>query len=158
MIQATCAPRGPRLEELPELLALLEDCALPVADLEARHLPTFLICRDDHRLIATAALEPCGEALLLRSLAVAADYRRRGLAARLLAALEQRVQANDHRQIFLLTTTAQAFFAARGFRLVPRAMVPAAIAATAQFRCLCPASAVCMVKGLDAASAHASEA
>jgi amino-acid N-acetyltransferase len=131
------------------LLALLDQCALPIADLEAKHLPQFLIARDDARLIATAALEPCRDAVLLRSLAVAADHRQRGLAGQLLAALEQQALADGHRQVFLLTTSAQDFFAARGFRPLPRATVPAGIAATAQFQSLCPASAVCMVKELD---------
>lgn len=149
--------RAPRLDEFPDLLALLDDCALPIADLGAKHLPHFLICRDDGRLIATAALELCRDAVLLRSLAVAADYRQRGLAGQLLAALEERALANGHRQIFLLTTSAQDFFAARSFQPLPRANVPAEVAETAQFRSLCPASAVCMVKELDGALAAAPE-
>ncbi|HRI93355.1 arsenic resistance N-acetyltransferase ArsN2 [Accumulibacter sp.] len=149
---------APGLDELPALLALLADCALPVADIEAAHLPGFLICRDEGRLIATAGLQPCGETVLLRSLAVAAHCRQRGLAAQLLAALEQRALADGHRQIFLLTTSAQDFFSARGFRLLPRSAVPPGITATAQFRCLCPVSAACMVKILDGALARESAA
>ncbi|MCB1931142.1 MAG: GNAT family N-acetyltransferase [Candidatus Accumulibacter sp.] len=140
---------APRRDELPDLLALLDDCALPIADLETRHLPAFLVCRDDARLIATAGLESCGGELLLRSLAVAPAYRQRGLAGRLVEALEERARSMPREQVFLLTTSAQNFFASRGFRPLARSAVPAAIAATSQFRSLCPASATCMVKNLE---------
>ena len=149
MAAAPLAISEPRLDEMPALLALLDECALPIADLEARHLPAFLLCRDDARPIAAAGLESCGEALLLRSLAVAPAYRRRGLAARLLEALEERARSLRREQVFLLTTSAQDFFASRGFQPVARSSVPAAIAESAQFRCLCPASATCMVKNLE---------
>ncbi|WP_291993242.1 arsenic resistance N-acetyltransferase ArsN2 [Candidatus Accumulibacter sp. ACC003] len=145
----------PRLDELPALLALLDECALPIADLETQHLPAFLVCRDDAGLIAAAALESCGGELLLRSLAVAPAYRRRGLAARLLEALEERARTMRREQVFLLTTSAQDFFAGHGFRPLARNAVPAAIAETAQFRRLCPASATCMVKNLECAPERA---
>ncbi|WP_313951629.1 arsenic resistance N-acetyltransferase ArsN2, partial [Accumulibacter sp.] len=108
-----------------------------------------LVARDDRRLIAAAGLQPCGDVVLLRSLAVATTHRRHGLGSRLVEALERRASANRQRQIFLLTTTAQDFFAARGFRPLARETVPPAIAGTAEFRHLCPASAVCMVKTVD---------
>ena len=44
----------PAADELPELLALLEACAVPVADLAATHRPGR---RGDRRLIAVAGLE-----------------------------------------------------------------------------------------------------
>jgi amino-acid N-acetyltransferase len=151
MAAAPLALSEPRLDELPDLLALLDVCALPIADLETRHLPAFLVCRDDARLIAAAGLEACGDALLFRSLAVAPAYRRRGLAGRLLEALEERARTMRREQVFLLTTSAQDFFASRGFRPLARSAVPAAIAETAQFSSLCPASATCMVKNLACA-------
>ena len=48
--------------------------------------------------------------------------------------------------LYLLTTTAADFFARRGYEAVPRSAAPAAIAATPQFRDLCPASSVLMRK------------
>ena len=138
----------PLADDLPELLALLEDSGLPCSDLTVTHLPEFLICRDDGRLIAAAGLESRGDAVLLRSLAVAEKYRRHGLAGQLLDALEGRVLARKQRQIFLLTTTAPGFFADRGFLPFPRQFVPPEIAETTEFRSLCPASAICMHKTL----------
>ena len=52
--------------------------------------------------------------------------------------------------LYLLTTTAAQFFARRGYEAVPRSEAPAAIAATAQFSELCPASSTFMRKVLAA--------
>ncbi len=142
-------PRPADTRDLPELVALLAECALPFGDLTETHLREFLVCRDDGRLVATAGLELCDDAVLLRSLAVAATHRGRGLATRLVDTLERRARAKRLCVMFLLTTTAPGFFAARGFRPVERQLVPAAIAATTEFRSLCPASALCMRKRLD---------
>jgi amino-acid N-acetyltransferase len=142
-------PRQAEARDLPELVALLAECALPFGDLTETHLREFLVCRDGGRLVATAGLELCDDAVLLRSLAVAATHRGRGLATRLVDALERRARAKRQRVMFLLTTTVPGFFAARGFRPVERQLVPAAIATTTEFRSLCPASALCMRKRLD---------
>ena len=142
-------PRQADARDLPELVALLAECALPFGDLTETHLREFLVCRDGGRLVATAGLELCDDAVLLRSLAVAATHRGRGLATRLVDTLERRARAKRQRVMFLLTTTVQGFFAARGFRPVERQLVPASIAATTEFRSLCPASALCMRNRLD---------
>jgi amino-acid N-acetyltransferase len=142
-------PRQADARDLPELVALLAECALPFGDLTETHLREFLVCRDGGRLVATAGLELCDDAVLLRSLAVAATHRGRGLATRLVDTLERRARAKRQRVMFLLTTTAPGFFAARGFRPVERQLVPASIAATTEFRSLCPASALCMRNRLD---------
>ena len=146
-------PRQAEARDLPALVALLAECALPFGDLTETHLREFLVCRDggrdSGRLVATAGLELCDDAVLLRSLAVAATHRGRGLATRLVDTLERRARAKRLRVMFLLTTTAPGFFAARGFRPVERQLVPASSAATTEFRSLCPASALCMSKRLD---------
>lgn len=149
MLLRSDALRQARPGELPALLALLDACALPVADLTAGHLPEFLICLDGDRPIAAGGLEFFGEAILLRSLAVAAEHRRRGLAARLVAALEQRARSAGGRRIYLLTSGASDYFSGRGFCPLARSVVPPSLAASPQFRSLCPASATCMVKALD---------
>jgi amino-acid N-acetyltransferase len=52
--------------------------------------------------------------------------------------------------LYLLTTTAAGFFARLGYVAAPRSAAPAAIAATAQFAGLCPASSTFMCKVLAA--------
>jgi amino-acid N-acetyltransferase len=51
--------------------------------------------------------------------------------------------------LYLLTTTAAPFFERYGYGAVAREEVPRPIRDTTEFTDLCPASATCMVKGLD---------
>jgi amino-acid N-acetyltransferase len=50
------------------------------------------------------------------------------------------------RRWWLLTTTAEKFFAARGFVRIERSVAPAAIRGTGQFLGGCCASAVCLTR------------
>jgi amino-acid N-acetyltransferase len=54
--------------------------------------------------------------------------------------------------MYLLTTTAEGFFARRSYEKVDRDAVPGVIKETAEFQSLCPASAVCMVRHLGPGS------
>ncbi len=135
--------------DLPTVLDLLQSCGLPTADLDERHLADFLVCRDGGRIVASAGLEHYPGVALLRSLAVSTDHRQRGLASRLLDELVQRARNHGQHDIFLLTTSAAAFFAARGFQPFDRCQVPPELARCSEFRSLCPASAVCMRRRLS---------
>ena len=50
------------------------------------------------------------------------------------------------RTLYLLTLTAEVYFSAKSFETVERSVVPHGIRDTAEFRDLCPESAVCMRK------------
>ena len=141
-------PKPALAGDLPDLLALLTACSLPTADLAQQHLADFLVCRDGGRIVASGGLEFHAAAALLRSLAVAASPRQRGLATRLVDELVQRAQDRGQREILLLTTSAAGFFAARGFQPFDRRQVPPELALCSEFRDLCPASAVCMRRTL----------
>jgi len=52
------------------------------------------------------------------------------------------------RELYLLTTTAERFFATRGYAGIERERVPDTVRASAEFSALCPASAVVMRKAL----------
>ena len=87
---------------------------------------------------------------LLRSLAVAPDWQGRGLGAALLAHAERTARQRGITTLYLLTTTAEAFFARHGYVRLPREAAPPVLHQTAEFAALCPASAVCLTKPLDA--------
>ncbi len=125
--------------------ALLRDAGLPAEDFAA-HLAHFLVARRDGVTVGAVGLERHGRDALLRSLVVAPELRGAGLGGRLVARLETAAARQGARTFYLLTTTAEAFFARRGFQRVARAAVPAAIAATREFHSLCPVSAVCMAR------------
>jgi amino-acid N-acetyltransferase len=141
-------PEAARPEDFAALVRLLDDAGLPHADLAPAHLAHFLVLREGDAITGVVGMEARGDAGLLRSLAVAADRRGGGAATRLVDALEARARAAGIRALYLLTTTAETFFARRGYAPADRATVPDAILATEEFRSLCPSTAACMAKAL----------
>jgi amino-acid N-acetyltransferase len=135
----------------PRLLAakeLLESVALPSSDLTEQHLEHFLYCGPSDELTGLVGLEIYGPHALLRSLAVAPTARSAGVGSALLSRAEAHARANAVRELYLLTTTAQAFFEARGYRLTSREGCPTAIRASSEFSSLCPASSALLLKHL----------
>lgn len=65
-----------------------------------------------------------------------------------MAAAEQHARGHGVGSIYLLTTTATAFFERLGYAQLDRQSVPTAIQQTREFGEVCPASAVLMVKHL----------
>nr|WP_298170223.1 arsenic resistance N-acetyltransferase ArsN2 [uncultured Pseudomonas sp.] len=128
---------------------LLAACGLPTDDLQdpANRLRLFG-CRGDGHLLGLVGLEMHGRDVLLRSLAVADAARGQGLGQLLVAHAERHAAAQGAQTLYLLTTTAEAFFSQRGYRQAERATAPRAIAATRQFAGLCPAAAAFMCKSL----------
>ena len=134
--------------DIPDVLALLQSTDLPTSDLSAiAGLRTWVIESDDF-LCGVIALEPFGTEGLLRSLAVASDYRNRGIGRALVAQLENDARAQGVRKLVLLTQTAETFFRSLGYQNIYRRHVSAEIKQSAEFRSLCPASASCMAKTL----------
>jgi amino-acid N-acetyltransferase len=129
-----------------EVKALLEVNGLPTGDLslDVRLLGE----RDGDRLVGVVGLEARGVVGLLRSLAVEPDRRGTGLGSELVTALEKVAAGNGITDLYLLTTTAEAFFARRGYQRVPREAAPAGIRGTAEFSSICPASSAFMTKRL----------
>jgi len=141
-------PEPAHASDFDAILRLLEDARLPCADLTPAHLAHFLVLRQDDSIAGVVGMEIRGDAGLLRSLAIAEHLRGGGLAVLLVEALEARARAIGIRTLHLLTTTAEGFFARRGYASVDRTSVPEAILATEEFRSICPASAACMAKSL----------
>jgi len=71
-----------------------------------------------------------------------------GLGKALYAQALTEAERGGTRALYLLTTTAEPLFARAGFTKVNRENVPGAVGNSAEFRSLCPVSAICMVKHL----------
>lgn len=141
--------RAARAEDWPALSALLSDSGLPAEDLDPAALERFEVAVDTRgRVVGVAGFERCDRDALLRSVAVAADWRGRGLGELLVAGREAVAKVAGVRSFYLLTTTAADYFRRLGYADIGRAEVPAAVAAHAQFRRLCPATARCLAKRL----------
>jgi amino-acid N-acetyltransferase len=132
---------------MPQLLDLVARCGLPLDGL-AEHQRDTLAAIHDGRIVGCAAVERYGVAGLLRSVAVDPDWRGQGLGDRLLAAVVAHAQAHGVTDLYLLTDTAAAYFARRGFAPVDRATVAPAVTASVEFTTACPASAQAMFRRL----------
>jgi amino-acid N-acetyltransferase len=136
---------GPRLRAA---LALLAAASLPTEDLTESHCEHFFYCGPREAPEGLVGLELFGDVALLRSLVVSAARRGSGAGSQLLAHAEQHARALGVKRLYLLTTSAESFFANRGYMRAPRAAAPDAIRTTREFSGLCPASSAFMSKQL----------
>lgn len=127
--------------------ALLNDVGLPSRDV--RTSPgTFYVGYAEGGRVGVGGIEPYGTDGLLRSVVVEPGARGRGLGTALCAALEAEARAAGVDTLYLLTTTAAEFFAARGYDTIERSVPPDPIQRTTEFDDLCPTTATCMRKRL----------
>ena len=139
--------RSARPDDLGPIRALLGAADLPTEDV-GEHLANFLVAQADSDLAGVCGMEIYGPVALVRSVAVAPAFRGQGLASRLCDTLEARAGARGVGAFYLLTTTADGFFARRGFRPVPRTEAPPEIQRSKEFAALCPDSAIFMARRL----------
>jgi N-acetylglutamate synthase-like GNAT family acetyltransferase len=128
--------------------------AAMVIQLAAANLPTSDLGEGTAKFFALdggtayGGLAAYGSVGLLRSLVVSLEQRGKGAGSVMLAHLLEQARASGVRDMWLLTTSGEAFFARHGFVPTDRNAAPAIIAETSQFRDLCPASAALMHKQL----------
>jgi amino-acid N-acetyltransferase len=136
--------------DLSAVAALLHDAKLPIEDLATAPGLKLWVLEIEGQLAGAVGLEGTANAgCLLRSLAVAASYQRRGLGQALVAHVESDARAHGIKRLVLLTETAQPLFQKLGYEVIERSAVPEPLRQSAEFRSLCPASAVCMAKNLS---------
>ncbi|WP_254536609.1 arsenic resistance N-acetyltransferase ArsN2 [Halomarina litorea] len=126
---------------------LLERNDLPTADV--RTAPAqFYVGLVDGDPVGVGGVERYGPDALLRSVVVEERVRGGGVGAALCDALEATARDAGVETLYLLTTTAAEFFAARGYVRTDRDDVPDTVRGSPEFEALCPASAVPMRKPL----------
>ena len=99
-------------------------------------------------LVGVIGLERFGSERLLRSLAVASECRKQGFGLELVVQLERDARIDGAARLVLLTETAEQFFRSIGYKITDRHLVSEHVRQSAEFRSLCPASAICMSKML----------
>ena len=122
---------------------LLRDLELPTAGV-ADWFDLFWVADHDGRVVGAAGMERYGDGGLLRSVAVAREWRGSGIGRALVDRVLEEGHAAGVREVYLLTTTAEHYFPRLGFACIGRDDVPAALQASAEFTGACPASAVVM--------------
>ncbi|NTU54506.1 MAG: GNAT family N-acetyltransferase [Chlorobiaceae bacterium] len=134
------------LTSLDEIFPVLTGCELPVADISASSPPQFFGFRVTGSVVAVIGLEQFHSVGLLRSLAVTQSCRGLGFAQELVSYVESFAASHGVESLYLLTTTAEAFFMKQGYRSSSRHEAPLSIQATPQFSALCPSSSAFLFK------------
>ena len=96
-------------------VALLQAQELPASDITDDHLEHFFFVGSDGSPTGLVGLELYGAIALLRSLVVGENARRKGVGSALVEHAEQYAGSKYVRSIYLLTTTAEAFFKRLGY-------------------------------------------
>jgi amino-acid N-acetyltransferase len=130
--------------DIPAIDSLLLASQLPAGGAK-ESVANFFVAEDKGKLVGVGGLENCGGNVgLLRSFAVLPEYRNQGIAKQLYEQVIAHARQSGISNLYLLTTTAQDYFARFGFAAIARSKAPEAIRNTQQFRELCPDSAVLM--------------
>ena len=104
----------------------------------------FIVAVHGDDVVGVAGLEVCCDDALLRSVAVDAQWRSSGIGRTLVQSLVGDAESRGIHALFLLTMSAEHYFPRFQFERIDRADVPAAIANTAEFKSVCPSTAVAM--------------
>lgn len=127
--------------------SLLEQAKLPTDILGSGPGELWLV--RDGAALAAGGFEFYGEDALLRSVVVDPEHRGSGIGGRMVEQLLAIAAVRGVTRVWLLTETAERFFARRGFAKVQRsAITNKDLLASAEFTHVCSQSAVCMVRSL----------
>ena len=132
----------------PFILDALHTENLPIEDLPM-DVSNFLVAIENNRVVGVVGVEQHEDCGLLRSLVVDKRYRGRKVASVLMQEAEHLAASLGIHCIYLLTETAQEYFAKKGYELINRREVPIIIQATSEFSHICPSSAIVMKKQLQ---------
>jgi phosphinothricin acetyltransferase len=131
--------------DLPAILALVCTVNLPPDGIEDA-LEYFWVAREGERIVGTAGLEVYADLALLRSVAVSPERQGLGVGCALTDTVLSYLTTRQFRAVYLLTTTAEAFFVRYGFCRMPRTDVPSSVQQSIEFQSLCPDTATCMTQ------------
>jgi len=131
-------------EDLDTLKSFLKENKLPFEDVRLEGNQFFLYY-DGGKIVGCGGLEFYGDYCLLRSVAVANEFRGYGLGKEIVEDLISRAEDKNVRSISLLTETAEKFFEKNfEFKKRSRDDAPKEIKGSSEFSTVCPVSAAFM--------------
>jgi amino-acid N-acetyltransferase len=142
MADFTIAPATHDDERAVRALLLAAD--LPIDGLAIGFPVGYAIARRGDVVVGCAGLEHYGRDGLLRSVAVTPSERGNGIGVALVQDRLRAAQTGGLDSVYLLTTTAPAFFRQLGFDPCERSGVPPAVGSSPEFASICPTSAACL--------------
>lgn len=131
------------VQDISKIDALLQGAQLPIEGYKD-FLENFMVCEKQGTLIGVAGFENYGQIGLVRSFAVAPDFRGTGIGRNLYEKVESEAVQKQLQMLYLLTETASAFFQKFGYEIIDRQTAPKEIRMTSEFQELCPDSAKLM--------------
>ena len=129
--------------DFPAIHALLTAASLPVAGVDAAS-GEYVVADLAGKVVGVLGIEKSGDAALLRSFAVQADFRKRGIGEALVRHVLGQLKFEGISSLYILTNTAEAFAARFGFVKISREEIPAALLTASTLGTACPASSTCM--------------
>jgi len=137
---------GTEHDEHAAFLSALTEARLPTDDLDGGG--RYFAFYENRALFGFGGLEGAGPDQMVRSLVIPLSVRGRGFGQAIVHELVEQAKADGIEQLWLLTTSADGFFAKLGWHTADRASAPDAIRTSRQFAGLCPSSAVLMCRRL----------
>jgi amino-acid N-acetyltransferase len=131
-------------EELDKALKLLASNQLPTIDI-GKNVELYTVY-DYQNLIGTIGLESYDKEGLLRSFSLDFEVQNKGFGSQILTIFEGKIKERGIHNLYLLTTTAEGFFEKNNYETISREDVSEAIRQTAEFKGVCPSSAIVMKK------------
>ena len=130
-----------KIEDFPAIHQLLVRSGLPV-DGVTPGAGNYYTAKAG-RLLGVLGIETHGRAAVLRSFAVEPDVRKTGIGKALIQHAFTEMRATDCSDVYLLTSTAEGYFANYGFVDAERGELPAQVLSSAIFRADCCAACAC---------------
>lgn len=135
--------------DLDGIKRLLIGSLLPSRDV-GRANQRFIVASDGGRLIGCAGLQVAGQDGLVRSMAVHWTRRNAGLGSKLHQRLLFEAALAGVTTLYVVTTTAEDFFAGHGFKKIEAAAVPAELQASEEFTAFVPGGSTVMSRAVSA--------
>ena len=107
------------------------------------NLSNFLIAEYED-VIGVIGLEFSGQGVMLRSMAISQEVRKRGIGASLVNYSLERSRDAGIKNAYLLTNTAEKFASRWGFYKIQRSEMPADLMQSSALNNFCPSSSICM--------------
>jgi amino-acid N-acetyltransferase len=146
-MSATVRLRGATQKDLQWIQGLLKSNNLCYEDIPEK-IKSLFIGYVGANVMGLGGVEAYGRYGLLRSIVVEDGYRGKGYGRTLVKLIMKNAKKNGVKDLYLLTTTAEGFFAQIGFEKTKRDDVPPQIQNTREFKELCAKSSICMRKSI----------
>ena len=131
------------------IIRLLGQLNLPTRDLDICNMNNFYVAIQNNGIIGVGGIEMYDNIALIRSFAIKQEFRGYGIAEKIYKIIEEEAKKEGILRLYLLTETSTQYFEKFGFEIIKRDIAPLSIVQSAQFRNLCPKSAILMQKSLN---------